>query len=749
MALRFLKKKNILGITKILAIGFFLLALACLTAYRTARPPELTVPVSPRVLSRQGEILFSRLSQEDQWLWPARLDEMGPYLPRVAVAVEDKRFFRHRGLDPLAVIRAAGQNIKAGRVVSGGSTITVQVVKLLSPAKRTLITKFREFFQAVKLDRNYSKEDVLEFYLNIAPMGGNIKGVGAASWAYFKKKPADLSLGESVTLIAVLRGPAVYRPDRHPDRAKKRRDLLLERLYTKGVITEKEKNAALSEPITARRYSLPDRAPHFSRLILKNYPRLWTWGSKDYTGLKTTVDSAVQAKLEMRLSQALARFTPEITGAGAVVSNSGEIIAYVGNARPGGPYGYIDCVWAKRSPGSSLKPFIYLAAMEEGLITPAKMLADTPIGLDGQAPRNFDGQYRGPVSAGTALAESLNVPAVRVLRALGTDRALLALDKIGLTFDRQKHYGDSLVLGGLETSLWQLLGAYSALADQGRRVKFKFLAEEDSNPSVRDEIFSPQAAWLITQALAEQGRLPRGLQEDNLAFKTGTSHGFRDAWFSFYRPDFTAVLWLGHPAGAGTPNLSGLAALAEPAVLFARSLGRPASFPPPPPGLSRYKACPLSGEPAGPYCPDSRWAYRLTSQTKTHPCTLHIRQNGRTVIQWPKELAGFMASRANREGGLKPAAIVSPLPGGVIRLDRPDEALPLKSEGTTGPVYWYVDGEFLAVSRPGQTPLWPLKEGAHRVTLVDLRNRTAKNEFLVIKPQSRPDIPVLSLGREY
>jgi penicillin-binding protein 1C len=699
-------------------------------------------PVSPVVLDDEGRIIYSLLAKDGQWSWPVSLKDMGPWLPKIAVAAEDGRFYSHFGIDPLALLRAIGQNILAGKIVSGASTISAQTIRLLNPAPRGYGRKALEFVQAVKLERRLSKDEILEIYLNLAPFGGNVRGVGAASYAYFNKKPADLSLAESAALIAVLRGPAIYRLDRFPEKAKKRRDLILARLKKKGAIAPADLARALTEPLTAARFPMPREAPNFSAKALKNSPREWTFGALDYKGLKTTLNSALQRALLARLTQALAPFPSQITGAGAIVdSQTGAILAYVGNARPKGPAGQVDCAAALRSPGSALKPFVYLAAMEKGLIGPATLLADTPLGLDGRAPRNFDRLYRGPVSAQKALANSLNAPAARVARLLGAKEAKAAIARAGFSLIPGRGYGDSLVLGGVEVSLIQLAYAYAALGRGGGE-----LAKSLDNPlndAGRAE-FTPAGAFLVNQALTDNRRLPYGSGGEGFAFKSGTSHGYRDAWLAIYDPGHAAVLWLGDPKGRGFQGLSGLSSLGPAAALLAGDIGRGPSWPNPPEEVESYLACPLSGEPVGVFCPKGVTAYRLKAGAKTRPCGIHARRNGETVTVWPRELAGFMASPTALRGPTP--TIVFPARGAVIKAEANEARLPLRSEGTYGPTHWFLDGEFFAVAGPGRAPLLSVAPGRHRVSLVDGLDRTALSEFTVLAGGARgPETPIIKL----
>ncbi|MDR3204234.1 MAG: penicillin-binding protein 1C [Deltaproteobacteria bacterium] len=709
--------------------------------------PSWDIPVSPTVFSYDGKLLEVRLASDGRWVLPVRLNQMGHYLPKVAVSAEDKRFFSHLGVDPLALARALAQNMSHFKVISGASTITVQTIRLLNPAPRTLWSKYREFVQALKLERILSKEKILELYLNLAPFGGNLRGAGAASWAYFQKKPSDLTLAESALLVAVLRGPSWYRPDRWPKRAENRRNLILSRLLSRSIINLQAYNRALTEPVKPKRYDFPALVPRLADRVLRESDHSWNWNGPGFMGLISSIDSQVQKNLETRLGQALADLPVEISGAGAVLDNeSGRVLAYVGNARPEGPAGFVDCVLALRSPGSTLKPFVYLAAFSEGLITPSTLLADTPLGLEGQAPRNFDLSYRVEVSVKTALSQSLNVPAVRVLRLVGEKKARETLAKVGISFDPQVTYGDSLILGGVETSLERLLTAYAVLARQGRFINLSLNPshrEPPSKLSPEGEVFSPGAVWLVNHCLVDDTRLEPFLRGDNLAIKSGTSHGFRDAWLALYNPSFTAILWLGDPSGHSREKISGLKALAEPGVALMRSLGASKSWPPPPAEVSSYRACPLTGAPAGPFCPSSALAFRLTLAAKPHPCRLHVLREGRLSEFWPDEFKGFVSQRESNLGPYSKVSIVSPGPNSIFVLYSKASAAPLKAEGTMGPVYWFVDGEFFQAAGPERIVFLPLTLGRHSITLVDSQNNMAKSVFTVIEPKRGADIPII------
>jgi penicillin-binding protein 1C len=717
-----------------------------------ADPPDpRDFPVSPIVLDSSGAPLHVALSADEEYLMPEPLSGMGRWLPLVAVGIEDKRFFSHLGVDPLAIARAVWQNLKSARIVSGASTITVQLVRLSKPRPRTLLSKMREFLEAVRLDAAFSKEEILELYLNRAPFGGNLRGVGAASRAYFGKNPADLSLGESALLVALLRGPSAYRPDRRPSLAKARRDFVLDLILEKGLASPQDVLAAKSEEVRGQRLSPPKEAPHLSsRLIAAESAHRFRWGAEGFRGIPATLDLARQRHLEGRLASALEGFPPEVAGAGLIMDNrTGAVLAHAGAVNKSGEASFIDYSLARRSAGSTLKPFVYLAAFAEKGLNPSMMLADTPLALGGAAPRNFDGAYRGPVSAGRALADSLNAPAVRVLRLVGQSSALGVMGRAGLRLRADGDYGDSLVLGGAETTLTELAAAYATLARGGVRVspsyqKSEALLSDKSEslspdkfeelwPGYSEAVLDPAAVWLVNRSLIDNGRLPPGLAPGSAAFKTGTSHGFRDAWLMAWTPDYTVGLWLGDPSGAPHEGLSGLSALGRAAVAILSSLGPPSPWPGPPAGLERYRACPLSGEPVSPDCPGYVWAWRLTRDKRTVPCALHVREGGVLVLRWPAELAGFMSARGAPAG----PKIASPADGQVFRLLPGASKIPLKTEGAEGAVHWFLDSEHLFSSKPGDSPLLPVTEGEHTLAIIDQSRQTARSRFTVLGPDIR------------
>ena len=694
---------------------------------------------SPVLMDRRGEPFFAALSESSEWSIPIPLSEMGKWIPLAAVEVEDRRFRDHRGVDLISVIRAVLQNIRSGRVVSGASTITSQLIRLSHPRPRTIQTKLIEFAAAVKAEQVFSKDRILELYLNRAPFGGNIRGVEVAARMYFSKSAAELSLAEAALLVGMLKGPSLYRPDRNPETSRSRRDFILSLLAERGIISGGQLRLALSEPLPEERRSLPSKARHFALAAL---------GDRRQGGMiHTTLDTRIQELLERTLGASLAALPEEITGAGIVMENkTGEIRAYCGNGRLGtGLSGsWVDCARSPRSPGSALKPFAYLAAFERGTHTPSTLMADTPLAFSGNAPRNFDMTYRGPVPLRTALADSLNVPAVRILRAAGQELVLDLLRNAGFrTLSKPTgYYGDSLILGGGEVTLLQMAEAYCMLANLGIRRSPVFLRDEIL-PERR--IVSEGAAFLIADILKDTGRLlpvqGKRIEREKgwFAFKTGTSYGYRDAWTAAYNPKYTVIIWMGDPSGKPHGELVGLHAAAPVIVEILRSLPE-AGWYEIPSGVETRAVCVLSGDPPSPVCPSTRIEYALAGISAPAPCRLHVSRDGEVKIVWPAELEEYALRRALEFKTGREAAIVSPLPGSKYFLTPfgGTQKTSLKAEGATPPVYWFVGGKFIG-KQEGTVPLfWTLERGTHSVSLVDSKGKTATSRITVEAVEKDP-----------
>lgn len=692
-------------------------------------------PRSAVVKDQRGRILSAFLSEDREYCLPVPLSAMGRWLPLLTVEIEDRRFRSHRGVDWLGLGRAVVDNLRGRR--TGASTLSSQVIRIGCPSARTLKTKLREFSQAQALERRLSKDQILELYLNRVPMGSNVRGVEAAAWSWFGRSAADVSLGQAALLVSMFKGPTAYRPDLHPSLAKKRRDLLLNVLKGRGLINASQLEMAVAEPLPGVPRSLPSESWQFCRKVLA------VTGRQEVV---STLNREYQRYVDSALNSALAGQSQNVTAAAVLIENdSGAVRAYSANARWGADQegSWVDCADSRRSPGSTLKPFVYAMAFEGGLISPASLLADTPLVLSGRAPRNFDRSYRGPVDAGTALVDSLNAPAVRILRRVEGSRFLQRLRLLGLDgLDKSADfYGDSLVLGGCEVSPLEMARAFSALARRGRVVSPVFVNGEKGHDN---DLFSAESAWLTTKILADASRLPVLLRSidklrGHVAFKTGTSYGLRDAWTVGWNRRWTLVVWLGDPTGMPHDELVGLSA-AAPAVLSVFRQLPESDIGDQPAGVGLREVCPLSGLPGSPVCPEPLKELYIQGISPSSICRLHRIEDGRRVILWPPELAEFMAG--TRESG-STLTVTNPHEGASYLLHEKGARLIFKAEGGKER-HWYVDGVY--VGSEGSYPcLWTMTPGAHHATVMDERGRSSSVNFKVVPltGNRRPDLEEL------
>ena len=695
-----------------------------------------------------GKLFHVRLSPDSEWQIPIKLEDMGTWLPAVAVGAEDGRFYWHFGIDFIAMARAVALDLFRGRVVSGASTITSQVVRMAvserEGRKRTPLTKVREFIMAVKLELSMTKPEILETYLNLAPFGGNIRGVQAASLIYFGKSASQISRGEACLLIGMLKSPTLYRPDLRPTSARKRRDDIIELMERKKIFTHDEARRAKLEELPRRKFELPQRAYHYAELILSSNPDL-----APSQKFQTTLNLEAQTKLEGILRTSLNDFPSDITLAAGVVDNkTADLVAWVGNARfnyrQNVAANWVDCGRSPRSPGSTLKPFAYLCAIDAGDMTPSTLLADTSMAFSGRAPRNFDLQYRGAVSARVALSESLNAPAVRVLRAAGPDKILSLMREAGLRHLTQpaNYYGDSLILGGCDVTVLEELEAFTSLASLGVHRPLRFL-NDTVQPSER--LASSEACWLVSDMLRYNGELSlfaRGTlgRQWRMALKTGTSYGLRDAWASAWTPDYTVVVWAGNPDGTSWNGLVGARASAPVAVKILRIISPKSSWYDQPENLISRKVCSLSGKPPTALCPSLKMEWAIDGVTKTFPCDMHVVKEGQTVVNLR---AGFNEQIRHSNLSLRRArpelAIASPIQGAsyfAAPFDN-ERRIPMKSEGAADRVWWYLDGNYIGSSLPDKTFFHAVPDGEHVISAVDGEGRTSFVNIKVFTPGKR------------
>jgi penicillin-binding protein 1C len=510
---------------------------------------------SPVVLDRDGKLLRAFTMQDGRWRLPATAEDVDPRFVAMLLAYEDHRFYAHRGVDLEALARAPLQFIFRGHIVSGGSTLTMQVARLLEPrTEKSFSAKLRQIARALQIESHHKKSAVLDLYFALAPYGGNIEGVRAASLAYFGKEPKRLSIAEAALLVALPQAPEARRPDRFADAAEKARDRVLDRAYRRGVITPAERDGAKSEAVPRARLPFPTLAPHAAEAALRADPTERVH--------HLTLDATWQASLEELARENAIRLGPRLSVAILVIDNaSGEIRAHVGAADyfSAERAGSIDMIEALRSPGSALKPFIYALAFEYGIAHPETMLDDLPMRYGAYAPEDFNLTFEGTVTARHALQMSLNLPAVELLDAVGPDLFLARLRNAGADVVLSQDAGApglAVGLGGVGIRLIDLARLYAGLARGGSVPLLHEVAGEAPAQPAPQRICEPVAAWYVADIL-RGAPPPENAPYGRLAFKTGTSYGFRDAVAVGFDRKNTIAVWVGRPDNGAVPGLVG------------------------------------------------------------------------------------------------------------------------------------------------------------------------------------------------
>ena len=729
-------------------------------------------PYSTVVYSVEGELLSARIASDGQWRFPMSdsLDEK--YVTSVKL-FEDEYFDWHPGVNPVSIGRAFRQNWSAGKTVSGGSTLTMQTVRLMRGGKRrSFIEKLIEAAWATRLELSYSKEEILNLYTAHAPFGGNVVGLSAASWRYYGRPPTHFSWGEAAALAVLPNAPRVIFPGRSPQEFLRKRNFLLKKLYEHGYLDETELVLAKAEPLPGKPYSLPNFAPHYTEAIaaLEN--------------IEANEHSALQANLQKEIIQSVKRHHERMHANGvhnaAVLVldiKSGAPIAYVGNTKckERGSGREVDIIQARRSSGSLLKPFLYAAVLDEGSISPQTLLPDIPTLIAGYSPKNFDLGYDGAVPASEALTRSLNVPHVRMLQKFGVEPFLLQLREAGFsTLDRgAENYGLSLILGGGEVTLWEVTQVYRRLA---------LACSGPTAPSVdrsEKKTFSPysaSASYLTLDALTDLTR-PGDLSSwrsfsgsRKVAWKTGTSFGFRDAWAVGVTPEYVVAVWTGNADGEGRPGLTG-ASIAAP-LLFEvfDELPKTTWFEEPVAEMSEVFLCDASGLQASAACPAIDTVLLTANGQRLGICNYHsiiyLNANGQRIdahcggltsatevplFTLPPAWAWYYRKNHPNYGArpkwapgcgvenVEMMSLVYPRGGRQLHLPR-------DLSGTQKPVvfevahaelgrtlHWYLDDAYVgSTDRHHQQPLTP-KLGEHRLLVVDDLGRELGYRFMVVE----------------
>ena len=605
--------------------------------------PRFRSPLSTVVEAKNGALIGARIADDGQWRFPGT-DNIPEKFEKAILTFEDRYFYYHPGINPVAILRAAIYNIKAGRIISGGSTITMQVARISRGGQpRTYSEKMIEMLSAVKLELFSSKKKILLMYTANAPFGGNTVGLEAAAWRYGGKSSPDLTWAEAAALAIIPNSPALVNPGRNQEILRKKRNDLLRRLHERGYYDSLTLVLSLDEPLLSAPKTLPSKAPHLTDYFFKK---------NRGTRIRTTVDELLQERVTeiVNTHQKDLENNYIFNSACLVVEvETGNVLAYVGNstleeaALHGGD---VDIIRSLRSTGSILKPILYAGMQQSGDILPNSLVADIPARFPGFSPKNFDLSYRGAVPAGAALSQSLNIPAVKMLQKYNPERLLDLLKKTGFTSFRNSagYYGLSLILGGGETSLWELTGAYASLSRVLNRYnnEKKYLKEDYHPPIViqqngpaqtlTEEAVPPLSAssiWLTYEALQRVNRpeSETGWQyfasSLNLAWKTGTSFGFRDGWAVGTTPGYVVGVWTGNADGEGRPGLTGTSAAAPVLFDIVSMMGSQTWFSTPDEDLTMIDVCTSSGFRAGPDCPETEAVQACVNGLRSEVCPYH------------------------------------------------------------------------------------------------------------------------------
>lgn len=751
-------------------------------------------PYSSVLEARNGQLLSASIAADGQWRFPHREIVPEKYA-RALIAFEDKRFEYHPGVDPLSLGRALYRNISEGRIVSGGSTITMQVIRLARQNRsRDVLEKTIEMILATRLEVRYSKNEILSLYASHAPFGGNVVGIDAACWRYFGRSPENLSWAEAALLAVLPNAPAMIHPGKNRVALKRKRDRVLDVLFETGEIDALTCSLAKQEPMPGKPKSLPSLASH---LLVRSK-------KENHQGkrLISTVDYELQQRVEGMLKDHHQRLKANQIYNGAVLVldvNTGNVLAYAGNVRAGtSNHGeQVDIITSPRSTGSILKPFLYAAALDEGLILPATLLPDIPVFMNGFAPQNFSKEYDGAVHASQALVRSLNVPSVFLLRDYRYEKFYTLLKNSGLTTLRKPadHYGLSLILGGAEATLWDITGMYASM---GRTLKNYFkhpgknrYVRSDFHPPVYtlDETRSPvyekeSTSWLSASSIyltfevlselyrpEEQSGWRFFNSSKKIAWKTGTSFGFRDGWAVGVNADYAVGVWVGNADGEGRPGLTGINAAAPLLFDVFSMLPGKAWFDAPLSELQPVATCRNSGQRVSHHCENVDTVLTTLRGLDTPPCThhktIHLSNEGKfqvhsacaTItsmqhVKWfvlpPVQEYYYRAKNISYKPlppyrddcqsatSIPSMDLVYPKPGARILIPRDFDGKPgssvfqLAHRNENASVYWHLDGVFIGSTTGVHRLALNPPQGKHVLTLVDEQGESLEESFTVI-----------------
>jgi penicillin-binding protein 1C len=766
-----------------LFVGFGVWFILCL-------PSRLfDVPYSTVLLDKEGNLLSGSIASDGQWRFP-QTETVPDKFREAIIHYEDRRFDSHPGLDPLAMLRATKDNLSAGKVVSGGSTITMQVVRLARGAKeRSVWNKLAEVILACRLEMSYSKDEILLLYASHAPFGGNVVGIDAACWRYFGRQPDELSWGEAALLAVLPNNPSLIHLSRNRDKLRAKRDRLLADLAVSGKIDQMSYGLALAEELPSSPHPLPRFAPHLLTHALKDAHR----GER----IESTLDLALQRQVSAIAQDHHRRLAGNhVFNAAAIVVEvkSGNVLAYVGNVDAGKEmHEDVDLITSPRSTGSILKPFLFAALLDEGAMLQHTLVPDVPTVINGFAPKNFSRDYDGAVPADKALIRSLNVPAVVELRDYRYEKFHDLLKASGITTLTRPpdHYGLSLILGGAEGTLWDITGAYASMArtlnnyfvlpgkagyKSGTFHSPSYLSGQQATRA-GDSPFGAAAIYLTFEALkdlyrpGEETGWRNFYSSKKVAWKTGTSFGFRDGWSVGVNGDYAVGVWVGNADGEGRPGLTGTEAAAPMMFdIFSMLPGR-TWFDPPRGEMTEVSVCTASGQRTSEICPEARQILIATRGLDSKSCSFHqkvhltadrkYRTHGLcesvddiVTEPWfvlPPAQEHFYRTLHLGYRSLPPYRADCADPSQIVAMDmiypRTESRIfvPKELDGSTGrtvfqvvhrdpkaTIYWHIDGQYIgSTTRSHKLPLAP-EEGNHEITLVDEQGEILERSFQVV-----------------
>ncbi len=774
-----------------LLLAFLLYFIFCLPK------PLFDTPYSVVIEDQEQNLLGALIAKDGQWRFP-QSTEAPPLFEAAIIEFEDRRFYRHPGIDIRALVRAMNQNIRNGRIVSGGSTLSMQVIRLAQQnPKRSLFNKLKEIVMALRLELSYSKKEILLMYCAHAPFGGNVVGLDAAAWRYYGKSAQLLSWSEAATLAVLPNSPGLIHPGRNRAALQAKRNRLLQRLFDKQQIDAIELELALEEDLPDQPLALPQHVPHLLQRLAQDYKA----GLVQQPRVQSTIDLALQSAANRRMEQyQLQMAKNEIHNAAALILHipSNTIRAYIGNAPGAGTeHGeMVDIIRAPRSTGSILKPFLYSMALEAGTILPQSLLSDTPVNFNGYRPENYKQDYNGAVPADEALARSLNIPFVNLLKNHGLEKFHLELQQLGMStlHNGADHYGLTLILGGAEanleemTNLYARLGRTLSLYSQNSSQYLKkpkqdavFYTDQQENGLEIDwqkepSTYGAAAAWYTLKAMQEvkrpdtEGEWQTFRSGRRIAWKTGTSFGFRDAWAIGLTPEYAVGVWVGNADGEGRPGLVGVQAAGPLLFDLFRLLPNTSWFTTPFDDLKPRAVCAQSGYLARSFCPkdsllipagleqqqictyhhrlflDTTEQFQVTSECASPfemkaaswfilpPLEAHYyrryKPDYRTVPPFdPKCLNGLERSPMQMVYPREKTQIYVPidldgqLSRTVFEVAHNDEAAVL---------HWHIDNEFIGTTRQFHSMEFNPAAGIHQLTIVDQAGNRLEQTFEII-----------------